>query len=89
MQHIKKGEGAEDSSIKQFIEQLLENKLPLPSDMNLQMQQTHRASIPKPDAKSQRFIVVNFLQFTAKETVLREAWKKKIPYQNDPQKKGI
>lgn len=67
----------------QFIEQLLKNELPLPTNMEPQIQRAHRALLRKPDAdKPPRSIVVNFLQYTVKETVLREAWKKKKHYQN-------
>lgn len=76
-------EGAEGSSVTQFIEQLLKNELPLPTNMEPQIQRAHRALLRKPDAdKPPRSIVVNFLQYTVKETVLREAWKKKKHYQN-------
>lgn len=78
-------EGTEGSSVAQFIEQLLKQELPLPINMVLQIQWAHRALMPKPDAdKPPRSIVVNFLQYTVKETVLKEAWKKKIHYQNQP-----
>ena len=78
-------EGAEGSSTPQFIEQLLKNELPLPTNLDLQIQRAHRALLPKPDAdKPPRSIVVNFLQYTVKEMVLREAWKKKIHYKNRP-----
>lgn len=76
-------EGAEGSSVTQFIEQLLKNELPLPTNMEPQIQRAHRALLRKPDAdKPPRSIVVNFLKYTVKETVLREAWKKKKHYQN-------
>ena len=73
-------EGAEGSSTTQFIERLLKNELTLPLDMDLQIQRAHRALMPRPDAdKPPRSIIVNFLQYTVKETVLKEAWKKKNP----------
>lgn len=78
-------EGTEGSSVARFIEQLLKQELPLPTNMELQIQRAHRALMPRPDAdKPPRSIVVNFLQYTVKETVLKEAWKKKIHYQNQP-----
>lgn len=76
-------EGAEGSSVMQFIEQLLKNELPSLANTELQIQRVHRALLPKPDAdKPPRSIVVNFLQFIVKETVLKEAWKKKVTYQS-------
>ena len=66
--------GAEGSSITQFIEQLLKNELPLPTNMDLQVQRAHRALMPKPDTgKPLRSIVMNSLQYTVKEKGLREA----------------
>ncbi len=76
-------EGEEGGLVTQLIEQLLKNELPLQTNIDLQIQRAHRALKPKPDAdKPPRSTVVNFLQYTVWETVLREAWKKRIHYQN-------
>lgn len=78
-------EGVEGSSALQFIEQLLKTELSLPAETDLQIQRAHRALTQKPNSdKPPRSLVVNFLQYTTKEKILKEAWKKKIQYQNQP-----
>ncbi|KAI2654005.1 LINE-1 retrotransposable element ORF1 protein [Labeo rohita] len=69
-------EGKEDgSSVAQFVDGLLKNELGL--DIDLQIQRAHRALLPKPNPNSPpQSIIVNFLQFTVKETVLKLAWQK-------------
>ncbi|KAL7839190.1 hypothetical protein SRHO_G00258480 [Serrasalmus rhombeus] len=63
-------------------EQLLRAELSLPSEMELQIQRAHRALAPKPNSdQPPRSIIVNFLQYTVKETVLKKAWQKKIQYE--------
>lgn len=72
-------EDSENGSVIQFMEKLLTTELTLPDGMSLQIQRAHRALTqkPGPDA-APRSIVVNFLQFDVKETVLKLAWKKKV-----------
>lgn len=71
------GEGEEGKSVAQFITDLLKRELPLPAELDLKIQRAHRApaSKPPPDAPP-RPIVVNFQEFTTKELVLKEAWKR-------------
>lgn len=66
-----------------FVENLLTTQLPLRNSMSLQIQRAHRALAqkPAPEATS-RFIVINFLQFAVKETVLKLAWMKKVHINN-------
>lgn len=72
-------EDAEGDSMIKFVENLLTTELPLPEGMSLKIQRAHRALAqkPGPDA-TPRSIVINFLQFDVKETVLKQAWKKKV-----------
>lgn len=70
-------EGEEGNSVSQFIEGLLRRELPLPQDLDLKIQRAHRAPAfkPRPEAPP-RPIIINFQEFTTKELVLKEAWKK-------------
>lgn len=76
-------EGSEGDSMTTFVEKLLTSELTLPDGMNLLIQRAHRALTqrPGPEAKP-RSIVINFLRFDVKETVLKLAWKKKINFNN-------
>uniref|UniRef100_A0A672IJM8 L1 transposable element RRM domain-containing protein n=1 Tax=Salarias fasciatus TaxID=181472 RepID=A0A672IJM8_SALFA len=76
-------EEAEGDSMIKFIDSLLTTELPLPEGMPLKIQRAHRALVqkPGPDA-TPRSVVVNFLQFDVKETVLKLAWKKKVLVNN-------
>ena len=58
-----------------FVEKLLRSKLQLPETLELKIQRAHRSKPqrPPPD-KAPRSIVVNFLEFTTKELVLKQAW---------------
>lgn len=79
-------EGEEGNSVLQFIVKLLRRELPLPQDLDLKIQRAHRslAHKPRPEAPP-RPIIINFQEFTTKELVLREAWKKgKIQLGNRP-----
>ncbi|KAJ4945796.1 hypothetical protein JOQ06_023474 [Pogonophryne albipinna] len=76
-------EGAEGTSTTQFIERLLTTELSLPAESDLQIQQAHQSLMPRPASdRPLRSIVVNFLQYTTKEMVLKEAWKKRIKFQD-------
>ncbi|CAL9687283.1 unnamed protein product [Knipowitschia caucasica] len=72
-------EGAEGSSVIQFVEGLLANEKLISGGTDPQIQRAHRSLAPRPNPNAPpRSIVVNFLQFRVKETILRNAWKKKI-----------
>ena len=76
-------EGEEGESTAKFLQDMLRRELQLPDDLNLQIQRAHRSLAPKPAAGAQpRPIIVNFLEFTTKERVLRDAWKTKIQLRN-------
>ena len=72
-------EDTEGSSVITFVEKLLANEKLIQEGMEAQIQRAHRSLGPKrtPNAPP-RSIVVNFLQYRVKESVLRNAWKKKI-----------
>uniref|UniRef100_A0A3B5QUP4 L1 transposable element RRM domain-containing protein n=1 Tax=Xiphophorus maculatus TaxID=8083 RepID=A0A3B5QUP4_XIPMA len=70
-------EGKEGNSTTQYIETFLRSQLQLPEDLDLNIQRAHRtlATKPPPDSPP-RAIIVNFLEFSTKEKILREVWKK-------------
>lgn len=70
-------EGEEGESVAKFVQDLLRRELHPPGDFNLQIQRAHRSLAQKPAAQP-RPIIVNFLEFTTKERVLREVWRKKL-----------
>lgn len=77
-------EDSEGESVIDFVQNLLTKELPLPNSMPLQIQHAHRAltqNSAEPDA-TPRSLIVNFLQFDVKETVLTLAWKKKVLLEN-------
>ncbi|KAL1265368.1 hypothetical protein QQF64_003395 [Cirrhinus molitorella] len=78
-------EGAEGSSMFKFINGLLKTELSLSDDLDLQIQRAHRSLGPRPqnDATS-RSIIVNLLQYSTKDLVLRTAWAKGIRYEDRP-----
>lgn len=79
-------EGEEGSSVMRFVSDLLKRELPLPADLDLKIQRAHRSLAPKPRPEAPpRPLIINFQEFTTKETVLREAWKRgKIQLGNRP-----
>ena len=77
-QDLQSARGKEGEFIE-FVKELFESRLTLPNGVELQIQRSHRALIPKPAASSTpRSIIVNFLQFHVKELILRKAWQQKI-----------
>ncbi|KAK7879600.1 hypothetical protein WMY93_033694 [Mugilogobius chulae] len=78
-------EGEEGSSVINFVEKLLRTEKLISEDMDTQIQRAHRSLGPKPGVDAApRSIVVCFLQFKTKETVLRNAWQKKILIRDKP-----
>lgn len=76
-------EGEEGESVAKFIQDLLRRELHLPEDFNFRIQRAHRSPGQKPaDGAQPRPIIVNFLEFSTKEKILREVWKKKIQLGN-------
>ena len=72
-------EGKEGNSVSDFVEQFLKNELGLTADTDLRIQRAYRALARKPEPNQPpRSVVVNFLEFNTKETVLKKAWGKKI-----------
>lgn len=70
-------EGEEGKSVIQFIVDLLRREVPLPVGLELKIQRAHRVPAHKPrTGDPPRPIVVNFQEFTTKELILREAWRK-------------
>lgn len=72
-------EGEEGSSTITFVENLLRNEKLINEGTDPQIQRAHRSLGPKPTADAPpRSIIVNFLEFKTKETVLKNAWQKKM-----------
>lgn len=63
--------------VPEFVEKLLRSKLPLPEELDLKIQRSHRSLTQKPPPdRPPRPIIINFQEFTIKELVLKEAWQK-------------
>lgn len=72
-------EDTEGSSMIAFVEKLLASEKLIEEGIDAQIQRAHRSLGPKgPLNAPPRSIVVNFLQYRVKESILRNAWKKKI-----------
>lgn len=72
-------EEMEGSSMINFVEKLLVSEKLIEEGTDAQIQRAHRSLGPKPSPNAPpRSIVVNFLQYRVKDTVLRNAWKSKI-----------
>uniref|UniRef100_A0A3Q2ZQ98 L1 transposable element RRM domain-containing protein n=1 Tax=Kryptolebias marmoratus TaxID=37003 RepID=A0A3Q2ZQ98_KRYMA len=69
-------EGQEGNSTTQYIETLLRSQLQIPEDLDLKIQPAHRTESKPPPDSPPRAIIVNFLEFSTKEKILREVWKK-------------
>lgn len=79
-------EGREGRDMKGFVQDLIRKVLNKPT-MELQIQRAHRAPVAKPSevAAPPRSIIVNFLDFTVKESVIRLAWgQKKNMFEDKP-----
>lgn len=70
-------EGEEDNSVPQFVDKFIKSELSIPVGEDLKIQRAHRSLAQKPPPeKPPRPIIINFLEYTTKEKILREAWKK-------------
>ncbi|XP_056598310.1 uncharacterized protein LOC130416975 [Triplophysa dalaica] len=71
------GEGEEGRSVTQFVTDFLKRELPSLAELDLKIQRAHRIFTAKPRNNiNPRQIIVNFQEYTTKELVLKEAWKK-------------
>lgn len=72
-------EGEETNPTTKFLDTSLKTQLQIPEDIDLKIQRAHRslATKPPPEAPPRPFII-NFSEYSTKEMVLKEAWKKKI-----------
>lgn len=76
-------EGAEGSSMLDFVDKLLRDALELPPDKELHVERAHRALAPRPPGDPRdkpRSIIIKFLRYRMKEEILRTAWEKKKVY---------
>lgn len=72
-------EGIEGDSVQEYVDKLIHTELGVAEDVKLEIQRAHRALAPKPQPnKPPRAIIVNFLRFEVKESILRMAWKKTV-----------
>ncbi|XP_076868222.1 uncharacterized protein LOC143519059 isoform X2 [Brachyhypopomus gauderio] len=70
-------EGEEGSSVTHFASELIKREFPAAAELELKIQRAHRSLAPRPRSEAPpRPLIVNFQEFTTKELVLREAWKK-------------
>ncbi|KAL3992500.1 DNA polymerase delta subunit 4 [Sarotherodon galilaeus] len=72
-------EGEETNPVPLFTDIFLKTHLQIPEDFDLKIQRAHRllASKPLPRAPP-RPVIINFQEYSEKDMVLREAWKRKI-----------
>lgn len=72
-------EGAEKDDMMTFVTDFLENSLELQEGTDIKLERAHRALGPKPKdaAAPPRSIIVRFLDFKVKQTVLQQAWKQR------------
>lgn len=69
----------DNETVTELVENLLRRELALPEGTELHIQRAHRSLGKKPPpGASPRSIVVNFLKYETKESILTKAWKKKI-----------
>lgn len=69
----------DNESVPELVEGLLRRELALPEGTELHIQRAHRSLGKKPPpGASPRSIVVNFLKYETKESILAKAWKEKI-----------
>lgn len=81
-------EGAEGSSMIEFVEQLLRDTLELPLTMEIEIERAHRALAQRPSGNNDdkpRSIVIRFLRYKTKEEILRKTWEKKKVLLNERQ----
>lgn len=81
-------EGAEGSSMIEFVEKLLRDLLEIPPTTELDIERAHRALAARPAADREgkpRSIIVKFLRYKIKEEILRKAWGKKKVFWNGRQ----
>ncbi|GAA6105879.1 uncharacterized protein LOC109138835 [Tachysurus ichikawai] len=71
---VPKGAEKDSTTMVSFVENLLHGGLELTEDMpDLQIERAHRSVGPKPPCS----IIIKFLSFKTKETILRKAWQRK------------
>lgn len=78
-------EGAEGSSMVDFVGKLLRDTLEMNPTAELDIERAHRALVPRPTGDRQdkpRSIIVKFLRYKVKEEILRRAWEKKKVFLN-------
>lgn len=80
-------EDSEGTDMKTFIKHLLQTTLQLGPDVNMQIERAHRAlgAKPKSHIAAPRSIIVKFVDFSVKETILRQAWgQRQVLYNGNP-----
>lgn len=76
---VPEGSEKESTTMVSFVENLFREGLELPDDvLDLQIERAHRSVGPQPPADAPpRSIIIKFLSFKTKETLLRKAWQRK------------
>lgn len=80
-------ESEKGRDVKLFVQDLLKSVLRLPPELNIFIERAHRALTAKPRSPeaAPRSLVVKFLDFSVKETILRQAWEQKQVLYNGKQ----
>ncbi|KAL1268671.1 hypothetical protein QQF64_034034 [Cirrhinus molitorella] len=71
--------GCEGEDTAEFVKGLINTVLDLPQDMDIKIERAHRAlgAKPKDPTAPPRSIIVRFLDYAVKDTILRQAWSQK------------
>ena len=69
-------EGAEQNDMPGFIKKFLSDKIHLEGELSVRVERAHRATVPKPKEPTAppRSIIVRFLDWGVKQTILQQAW---------------
>lgn len=68
-------EGSEKDNMVDFVKHFLRNSLKLQDETDIRVERAHRALGPKPNGTAPpRSIIVRFLDFQVKQSVLQQAW---------------
>lgn len=79
-------EGCEGQDVKAFVKELLRTALQLPPELDINIERAHRALTAKPKnpTAAPRSLIVRFMDYTVKETILRQAWTQgKVLYEEE------
>ena len=69
-------EGLEMNDMSSFIQKFLSDNIHLEEELPVRVERAHRATVPKPKESTAppRSIIVRFLDYSVKQTILQQAW---------------